>query len=83
MSTSLPLVSVIVPVYNGARHLREAVQSIERQGYEPLEIIVVDDGSTDDTPRVIASLGDRVRALSPGQRRAGGGAQPRHHGVAR
>jgi glycosyltransferase involved in cell wall biosynthesis len=63
MSTSLPLVSVIVPVYNGAQHLREAVRSIERQGYQQLEIIVVDDGSTDETPRVIASLGDRVRAL--------------------
>ena len=63
MSTSSPLVSVIVPVYNGAQHLREAVRSIERQDYQPLEIIVVDDGSTDETPRVIASLGDRVRAL--------------------
>ena len=78
MSTSLPLVSVIVPVYNGARHLREAVQSIERQGYERLEIIVVDDGSTDDTPRVIASLGDRVRAFRQDN---AGPAAARNHGI--
>ena len=63
MSTPRPLVSVITPVYNGARHLVDAVTSIERQDYEPLEIIVVDDGSTDETPDVIAELGDRVRAF--------------------
>ena len=61
--TAHPFVSVITPVHNGARFLAEAVESVERQGYEPLEIIVVDDGSTDDTPRVIAELGDRVLAL--------------------
>jgi glycosyltransferase involved in cell wall biosynthesis len=79
MSASLPLVSVIVPVYNGSQHLRDAVQSIERQGYEPCEIIVVDDGSTDDTPGVIASLGGRVRALR--QDNAGPGAA-RNYGIA-
>jgi glycosyltransferase involved in cell wall biosynthesis len=79
MSTSLPLVSVIVPVYNGSQHLIEAVQSVERQGYEPCEIIVVDDGSTDDSPRVIASLGRRVRAL----RQANAGpATARNSGIA-
>ncbi len=79
MSTALPLVSVVVPVYNGAQHLREAVRSIERQGYQPLEIIVVDDGSTDETPRVIASLGDRVRALRQDN---AGPAAARNYGIA-
>ncbi len=72
--TTRPLVSVITPVRNGARFLTEAVESVERQGYEPLEIIVVDDGSTDDTPRVIAELGDRVQAHPSGERRSRGGA---------
>jgi glycosyltransferase involved in cell wall biosynthesis len=58
-----PLVSVITPVHNGARYLSEAIESIERQRYEPIEILVVDDGSTDDTPRVISGFGDRVRAF--------------------
>jgi glycosyltransferase involved in cell wall biosynthesis len=51
-----PLVSVVVPVFNGERFLREAVQSVLDQQYSPLEIIVVDDGSTDGTATVARSL---------------------------
>lgn len=58
--TSKPLVSVILPVYNGARFLREAVDSVRAQDYEPVEIIIIDDGSTDETPQVIASLGQSI-----------------------
>lgn len=58
-----PLVSCIVPVFNGERYLTEALDSILAQQYEPLEIIVADDGSTDDTATIIRSYGDRVRAL--------------------
>jgi glycosyltransferase involved in cell wall biosynthesis len=42
-----PLISVIVPIYNGISYLRECIESIQRQTYAPLEIILVDDGSTD------------------------------------
>jgi len=55
-----PRVSVIVPVFDMGRLLPEAIASIEAQGVADVEIVVVDDGSTDDTPEVIASLGDRV-----------------------
>jgi glycosyltransferase involved in cell wall biosynthesis len=58
-----PLISCIVPVYNGERYLAEALDSILAQSYRPLEILVVDDGSTDRTPAVIASYGSAVRAL--------------------
>jgi glycosyltransferase involved in cell wall biosynthesis len=51
-----PLVSVIVPVYNGARFIAEAIKSIWAQNYNPMEIIVVDDGSTDDTPNIVQSF---------------------------
>src|SRR5690606_10573340 len=58
-----PLVSVIVPNYNYARFLGAAIESALAQTYEPIEVIVVDDGSTDDSRHVIAGFGNRVRAL--------------------
>lgn len=53
-------VSVIIPVYNGERYLAEAVHSILAQTVPTLEIIVVDDGSTDGTARVAQRFGDAV-----------------------
>jgi glycosyltransferase involved in cell wall biosynthesis len=58
-----PLVTCIVPVFNGARFLGEAVASILHQGHSPLEVIAVDDGSTDDSPEILASFGARVRVI--------------------
>lgn len=60
---SNPLVSVIIPVYNGEEFLAEAVSSIRAQNYQPLEIILVDDGSTDGTAKVVQELGDDIRYL--------------------
>ncbi len=53
--TENPLISVIIPTYNAARFLPEAIASVRRQGYEPLEIIVVNDGSTDETRGLMAN----------------------------
>ncbi len=55
--------SVIVPVYNGARYLAESLDSALAQDYPNLEVVVVDDGSTDDTPAVLARYGERIRAI--------------------
>lgn len=56
------LCSVIIPCYNQARFLGEAIESVLTQTYPYFEIIVVDDGSTDDTATIAASF-DRVRCL--------------------
>lgn len=58
-----PPVSCIVPVYNGERFLREAIDSILAQTYHPIEIIAVDDGSTDGTPAILASYGDLLYSI--------------------
>lgn len=54
MNRRLPLVSVVIATYNMGRYLPEAVASVFGQTYSPLEIIVVDDGSTDDTANIVA-----------------------------
>jgi len=58
-----PLVSVVIPVFNGERFLRNAVESVLAQKYSPLEIIMIDDGSTDGTADVARSLPETVRYL--------------------
>ena len=61
------LVSTIIPVHNRVEMLREAVGSVLAQTYRPIEIIIVDDGSTDDTPRAADILAqtnpDEVRVI--------------------
>jgi glycosyltransferase involved in cell wall biosynthesis len=74
-----PLVSVVMPAYNAERHIAEAVNSVLAQTYRPLEIIVVDDGSTDATAETVRRLGPRVRFTT--QANAGAGAA-RNRGVA-
>jgi len=51
-------VSVIVPVYNGEKFLAQAIESIRAQNYAPLEILIVDDGSTDSTAALCAQWSD-------------------------
>ncbi len=56
-------VSVIIPAYNAERFLRETVDSALNQTYRDTEVLVIDDGSTDETPGILDAYGDRIRVL--------------------
>jgi len=56
-------ISVVIPTYNHARFLAQAIESALSQTYPVCEVIVVDDGSTDNTREIVAGFGDRVRYI--------------------
>ena len=56
-----PLISVIIPTFNRAAWVREAVDSVLAQTFQDFELIVVDDGSTDTTAEGLGPYGDRLR----------------------
>src|SRR4051812_8939960 len=58
-----PLVSVVIPTYNRAGIIGRTIDNIFEQTYRRFELIVVDDGSTDDTPATLAKYGSRIRAI--------------------
>jgi glycosyltransferase involved in cell wall biosynthesis len=74
-----PLVSCVVAVFNGEPYLDAALRSILDQTHRPLEVVVVDDGSTDRTAAVVAGFGHQVRAL---RQPNGGPASARNRGLA-
>lgn len=61
--TASPLVSCIIPVFNGERFVAAAVDSALEQTYAPIEIIVVNDGSTDETKAVLGGYGERITVI--------------------
>lgn len=78
--TSSPLVSVIIPAYNCAAYIEEALESVYRQTYPYWEIIVVDDGSTDGTSSVLAAHRERIQYFAQPNR---GTAAARNTGIRR
>lgn len=60
----MDLVSVVIPVFNGSEYLRQAIDSVLGQTYEAVEIIVVDDGSTDDSSAIARSYSEHVACYS-------------------
>jgi glycosyltransferase involved in cell wall biosynthesis len=73
-----PRVSVIIPTYNRSWCLSEAIDSVLSQTHHNTELIVVDDGSTDETPALLARYGNRLRCLRQTNR---GVSAARNHGI--
>lgn len=64
MSESNPLVSVIIPSYNCEHYIAQTIESVLNQTFKDIELIVVDDGSTDSTREIVKSYGDPVRLIT-------------------
>ena len=74
-----PLVSVIMPAYNASLYIEEAIRSVLDQDYPNIELIVIDDGSSDGTAELAESLGEQVRVI---RQINGGPAAARNKGIA-
>ena len=77
----VPLVSAIIPSYNGAQYLEQAVSSVIKQTHEKLECIIVDDGSTDHTHQLCQNLIKKDSRIKYVYQRNGGPASARNRGI--
>ena len=57
----LPKVSIIIPVYNGEKYVKAAIKSALNQSYKNIEVIVINDGSTDNTEKILKTFGDKIK----------------------
>jgi len=77
-----PLVSIIVPIYNVDSFLRQCLDSIVAQTYQNLEVILLDDGSTDDSGKIIDEYAKKYKIMKPIHQKHQGVASARENGVA-
>ncbi len=74
-----PFISVVIPLYNKERNIKNTIQSVLNQTYDNYEIIVVDDGSTDNSAKIVKSLSDeRIKLI---HQQNGGVSKARNKGV--
>ena len=74
-----PQISVIIPTYNAARYLPQTIESVLRQSCQDFEVLVIDDGSTDETATVVQRYAPRLRYF---RKPNGGGSSARNFGIA-
>lgn len=76
-----PLVSVIIPCYNGADYIRQTIESVMAQSYSPIEILVVDDGSTDESRYIAQGYAETSKNVQVIEKENGGLASARNAGI--
>lgn len=77
----LPLISIIVPIYNIAEYASECIQSLINQTYKNIEIILVDDGSTDHSPVICDEFAEQDERIKVIHKRNGGLSDARNAGL--
>lgn len=80
-NNSRPLVSVIIPVYNLGRYVEECVTSVLKSTYSPLEVILVDDGSTDDSLAIITRIAATNHSVTATSQPNSGVSRARNHAI--
>ncbi len=75
-------VSLVIPLYNNERHIEETLQSVVDQNYESLEVIVIDDGSSDRSPELAKGFADRFTKFTYRRQENQGVSAARNHGLA-
>jgi len=83
MQNDHPLFSIIIPTFNRSRKLRRALESVSSQTNQDFEVLVCDDGSTDDTGDVVASFKNRLNLTYLYDANWGGPARPRNNGISK
>lgn len=79
--TEYPYISVIVPVYNAEKYLREAIESVINQTYQNWELILVNDGSTDSSPEICNEYSRKDKRIQVIHKSNSGGAKSRQEGL--
>src|SRR5438552_12366709 len=74
----MPRVSVIIPVFNGERYIRQTIESVLAQTYQDFELLVIDDGSTDGTAEAVKEYEKNLRYVRQGN---GGASKARNQGI--
>lgn len=78
-SPQQPLISVVIPTWNAADTLPQTLDTVFNQTWPSIQVVVVDDGSTDHTGEVLAGYGDRITPVNLGN--SGGPSRPRNQGI--
>lgn len=73
--------SIIIPAYNVAQYIEEYVESVLKQDYDNYEVIVVDDGATDETPQIIDNLALQSEKVKVLHKENGGASSARNQGI--
>ncbi len=77
--SDIPLVSVVIPTWNAAAYLPETLETIFNQTWPQIQIVVVDDGSTDSTNNVLGQYQGRIKTIN--LENSGGPSRPRNKGI--